>query len=169
VFSPVSPLDGCAPILTGVSVASDEPKARRRHRAAGLVVVAIAIAIALVAGVLVAAAVNPGYERHWYFLKGAFPVALVAGGVAFAAARLLGGRSAAATGVAAVLVCGSIGAVFGLGFAAQPDKAADEAQNLAFLRTIARPPGSILVGTRTSRRYPDGDMFAEGFLNPSPG
>lgn len=55
--------------------------------------------------------------------------------------------------------------VFADGFASQPDRDADVARDVAFKRSIARYPGSTLV----IRRYPDGDIAAEGFLNPSPG
>ena len=146
-----------------------ERSARSRHLVGGLLVGVLALVTAFVAGMLVAAAVNPGYERHWYYLKAAVPFVVVASGVTYAAAWLLGARRLVAAIVALVLVAGMTGLVFARGFADQPDRRADEARNLAFKRTISRYPGATLVRKDTYAVSPDGDSFAQGFLNPSPG
>jgi hypothetical protein len=65
-----------------------------------------------------------------------------------------------------LVVCGL---VFLVGLVSTPSRSADQAKNLAFLRTIAVFPKSTLIATNTYKLSPDGDMVGEGFLNPSPG
>ena len=80
-----------------------ERSARSRHLVGGLLVGVLATAMAYVAGMLVAAAVNPGYELHLYYLKAAVPFVVPVFGVTFAAAWLLGARRLVAAIVALVL------------------------------------------------------------------
>lgn len=116
-----------------------------------------------------AAAVNPGYERHWYYLKGAVPFVALAEGLALLAGTLLRARPRTSLLIGAAMVCGTTGIVFALGFCAQPDRRSDDAENIASKRTIASYPDAELVETTTYRLHPDGDVFEEGFLNPAPG
>jgi hypothetical protein len=141
----------------------------RRHLAAGLIVGGVALVAAYVAALLVAAAVNPGYDPHLYYLKGAVPALAIAAAISYGAAWLLGAGRLVAVVAAVVVLAGMTAVVFAHGFASQPDREADVARDVAFKRTIAPYPGSTLVDTLVLRHHPDGDMVAEGFLNPSPG
>jgi hypothetical protein len=153
-----------------MSATLEMPRRRRRPRLwLRLLAAAAALLASYVAGMLVAAAINPGFDLHLYYFKAAVPALLVAAALALASARLFGAGTAVAAVVAVAVVSGMTAVVFAQGYAAQPDRAADEARNLAFLRTFEHPRGSALVESETYATYPSGDSFEVGFLNPYTG
>jgi hypothetical protein len=143
---------------------------RRLSRAvAGLCVGVGGLLSALIAGVFAAIAINPGYDRNWSFLVGdavAVPVAFM---LLAWSARLVGASRVPARVLAGLVLCVGIGLMFVGGFEQRPDRRADEAKNLRFLGTLRRVPGSIPTRHASFKLRPSGDMFDEGFLNPSPG
>jgi hypothetical protein len=133
------------------------------------VVAGLALIASCVAGLLIAAAINPGFDPHLYYLKGAAPAMVVAMAITFGCARLLRAGNLVA-GIAAVAVPALVTAlVFAEGFASQPDKEADLARSRAFLETFEHPAGLKLIRTETIESYRDGDIGQVGFLNPYKG
>lgn len=133
------------------------------------VLACLALVASYVAAMLFAAALNPGFDLHLYFLKGALPVAVIAMAITFACVRFLRGSDLVACIAAVVAVTAVTALVFAWGFASQPDRAADLARSRAFLEAFRHPAGASLVRNEILEIYPDGDIAEVGFLNPYQG
>jgi hypothetical protein len=150
----------------GVSADSE----RRRDRP---VVGAFLLIIGLLGGLIVAtvlvAAVNPGYPGQWWLLKGGVPFSLLVVAVVCLSLWLLGLRVWFAAAGALAVFAGSAILVLLLGYSGQPDRSESKAVNLAALQKVRIFPGAELRQSDLYSLRPIGDIFGEGFLNPSPG